>query len=349
MKPRTFTWHPTLTLLTALLVLFTLLPFSLLSCGDEPEDSTTPLRFAALSGPTGMGLAKLISDVRAEGYSGRYQYVEFTDEQTAVSSAYASPAVAANDLLSGKLDVAALDTVTAAKLAKQSNGAFRIAAINTLGVLYVVENGNTITDLASLSGKTVAVPQRGGAPDFIFRYLLARNQIADVNIDYYSDPTALASAVTGGEVSIAVLPEPKVSQVCTGDVRVALNLSDIWGSSDPNLPLTQGCLVVRTEFADAHPLLLNQFLADYAASVAYITEPTRLEEAAALIAAAGIIPKAPLAKKALPRANIVCITGEDMETKLTAFYRALYEFDPSILGGSMPDESLFYIGANPTK
>ena len=66
-------------------------------------------------------------------------------------------------------------------------------------------------------------------------------------------------------------------------------------------------------------------------------------DAAELVAAAGIIEKAPIAAKAIPYCSIVCIDDKDMKTRLSGYLEALYEMDPSAVGGQMPDDGFYYL------
>ena len=52
------------------------------------------------------------------------------------------------------------------------------------------------------------------------------------------------------------------------------------------------------------------------------------DTAAEYVAEAGIIEKAPVAAKAIPYCNIVCITGADMKAALSGYLNVLYDRDP---------------------
>ena len=83
------------------------------------------------------------------------------------------------------------------------------------------------------------------------------------------------------------------------------------------------------------------FLKEHAASAEFANaEPDAASE---LIAAAGIIEKAPVAKKALPYCNITCLTGEDMKTALSGYLKVLFEQDPKAVGGTLPEDTFYYV------
>ena len=68
-----------------------------------------------------------------------------------------------------------------------------------------------------------------------------------------------------------------------------------------------------------------------------------LDDAAQKVADLGIIPKAEVAKKAIPYCNITCIRGEEMKTALSGYLQVLYDQDPTSVGGALPGDDFYYI------
>ena len=295
----------------------------------QPAAPTT-MRVATLKGPTGMGMAKLMDDAKQEGA------LKNTYEFTVASA----PTELTASIIKGDFDIAALPTNLAATLYQKTGGAIKVAAVNTLGVLYVLENGETVQSIADLRGKTLYATGQGSTPEYILRYVLEKNGIdpeKDLTIEYMT-------AMAAGTVSLGVLPEPNVTtaMVQNADLRVALNLTKEWEAAAPGTTVMQGCIVVSTKFAEEQPQALAEFLQAYKASVSYINENP--DEGSALIEAAGIIPKAAIAKKALKNCNITYIDGEEMQQKLAAFLQVLYDASAASVGGKLPDDG-FYLGA----
>ena len=218
-------------------------------------------------------------------------------------------------------------------------------AVNTLGVLYVLENGNTIQSVQDLAGKTIYATGQGSTPEYILNYILAANNI-ECEVIYLTEHAELATQMAAGNVVIGMLPVPNSTTVLAknADVRVALNLTEEWEKAavknGDDGALYQGCLVIRREFAEQYPETVKKFLADYKASVAFIHED--LDLAAETVAACELIPSAAVAKKAIPDANIVCITGEEMIQGLSGFFKVLHGSNPKSVGGKLPDENIFY-------
>ncbi len=126
----------------------------------------------------------------------------------------------------------------------------------------------------------------------------------------------------------------------TKSAKVALDLTEEWEAINGENTLVQGCLVVNTKFASEHPKELAKFLADYKASVEYVSAGT--DESINTIVNAGILPKAAIAKKALPNCNICYIAGADMKPVMNTFTQKIFEYDPTSIGGKMPTDSFYY-------
>ena len=78
---------------------------------------------------------------------------------------------------------------------------------------------------------------------------------------------------------------------------------------------------------------MDAFLKEYAASVDWVNANNA--DAAALIGEYGIVDAA-VAEKALPYCNIVCLTGGDMQAKLSGYLQVLADADPASVGGALP-------------
>ena len=311
-------------LLTLLLCLAMLALPVFTACGED-----APLHIIGLKGPTGMGMAKMMEDSTEEDYT---------------FELFGAPADVQAEIIKGAYDIAAVPSNLAAVLYQKTEGALQVLAINTTGVLYMLENGNTITDISDLAGKTIYATGQGSNPQYILEYLLEANQITDANVVYLAEHAELATKLAAGEVVIGMLPEPNVSSAMAQNknLRIALNLTEEWEKVADGAPV-QGCLVVRKELLEtrAGRKQVEEFLETYAESVAFAVE--NVDEAATLIEKHGIVPKAALAKKALPNCNLCCVTGEAMKEMLTPFLTVLFEAKPQSVGGQLPDNDFWYI------
>lgn len=334
-------------LFLALLFLFSSVTV-LMSCTQPADDHKT--KIAYLSGSTGIGMAKMISD-NAENEA--YEFAKF-DGATDLR----------DELLSAEcdIDVAALPTNLASLVYNKTNGKYKVIALNTLGVLYIATNGVTLSSLNDLVGKTVYIPE--AAPGYILRYVLEANDIhvidsdtdtaAGVKFDYTYDleslPTMLASGVNPDNdepVQIGLLPEPKltVTQVTAqsngNTVSVPFDITDEWNKVCET-PLVQGCLVASASYIEAHPTLLSVFMSEYEASVSYMKKSDNLDSAADIVVSLKILPKKPIALKAIPRCNLTYTTGDDMKAALSAYLTVLHTQNAQAIGGKLPDDAFYY-------
>ncbi|WP_297241162.1 ABC transporter substrate-binding protein [uncultured Flavonifractor sp.] len=332
------------------------LALGLTACGpkEAPETETTPpaaettpvaesqaptsepgteINLGLLNGPTGMGAAKLLSDNDAGETVNHYAVTLGSDP--------------ANDILpklnNGELDIAALPTNVAANLYNKT-GKVQLLALNTLGVLHILENGDTVNSLADLNGKTLYAINQGTNTEYVLDYLLTQNGLdpdTDVDIQWKTSEE-VTSLMASGEIDLCMLPVPAATTVLmqNSDVRDAVDLSDAWTQSGANGTFTMGCVVVRTEFAQENPQAVQDFLTEYEASINYIKDNP--EEGAALIEQYGIVPKAAIAQAAIPQANMIFVAGQDMKS-ISSYYEVLFAADPESIGGSIPDDGFYYI------
>ena len=302
----------------------------------ETLSTTDPVRIAGLKGPTTMGLVNLLP--MEEDGSASLDY----DLQLYGTADEIVPL-----LTKGELDMAAIPANLAATLYQKTQGGIQVMAVNTLGVLYVVEKGDTIHSVADLKGRTILSTGKGTTPEYVLRYILQQNGIdpdKDVTIEFYSEATEVTAQMAVAEDAIAVLPQPYVTSASMQDdtLRVALDLTEEWDKICDTQLIT-GVTVVRTEYAQEHPDVVAAFLKDYTASVDAANND--LDGTAALCEEQGVVAKAAIAKAALPNCNIVCVTGDEMQADVAGYLQVLYDADPASVGGAMPDDGFYWMGA----
>lgn len=331
--------------LTAL-VLALIMIFALAACGQKQEseptptpapeaDASLPVNVMVLNGTTGFGMAGLISDSEAGNAALNYTFSVETDASNITAA-----------LVNGTADIGALPTNAAATLYNKTGGKVQVLALNTLGVLYLVaDSSEEITSFEDLRGKTVYAPAQN--PTFIFQALCEKNGLAvgeDITIDNtYAQPADLNTAVSSGEVSLAVLPEPMVTvaRSANDQLTVALDLTAEWDKVMPAGSLVQGCVVVRTEFAEEHPAEVAKFLEEYEASIELLTSDTAA--AAQKIEETGVFAKAAVAQKAIPNCNVCFVTGAEMQSALGEFLNVMFEVAPDSIGGAVPADDFYCI------
>jgi NitT/TauT family transport system substrate-binding protein len=314
-------------------LLAVLLALSVAACGAKDPEPPVSVRVAALKGPTAMGLVKLMRDAREGAAALDYDFTLGVIDEIV-------PKISAGDL-----DIAALPANLASVLYNNTDGAVQVAAINTLGVLYVLEKGETLHSAVDLAGRTILSTGKGATPEYSLNYVLERNGIDPQNgvtVEYRSEAAEVTALLKQDQYSIALLPQPFVVGALRNvdGLRIALDWTEEWErvSGNGSMPVT-GVFAVRREFAESRPEVLQTFLSEYAASAAFVNENT--EEAAVLIGEYGIA-DADVAREALSYCSITYINGEKMKEMLSAYLAALYGQNPQSVGGGLPDDA-FYI------
>jgi NitT/TauT family transport system substrate-binding protein len=231
------------------------------------------------------------------------------------------------------------------KLEATAGSQLEVAAINTLGMLEVLESGDTVKTIADLKGKTIYSTGKGASPEYVLDYLLKQNGLdpaTDVTVEFKSEATEVAAVLASTPGAIGVLPQPYVTvlKAKSPAIRTALTLTDEWAKVTKDSQMVTGVVVVRRAFVEANPAAFTDFLADYKASTQFTN--ANPAQAASLIAEAGIVPSAEVAEAAIPACNITYIDGTALKTTLSGYLQVLFGADPASVGGSLPGDDFYY-------
>ena len=299
------------------------------SCGLASAEN---VRVMALKGPTAMGMVQMMD--AADGYD--FTIAASVDEVT--------PAI-----VQGKADIAAVPSNLASVLYNNTDHEVQVLAINTLGVIYIVERGEQVQAVEDLRGKTIYASGKGASPEYALNYILRENGIdpeKDVAIEWKSEHAECLAALLNNADAIAMLPQPFVTtaQMKSEGLRVALDLTEEWdqlqaGNAAPSAMIT-GVVIARRDFVSGNPEAVAAFLDAYAASVAFVQENN--DAAAALVGKYEIVPEA-VAKKALPECNITYIEGDAMQEMLSGYLSVLLDQNPKAVGGALPADDFYYM------
>lgn len=301
---------------------------------EPSETKEEPIKVSALKGPTAMGMVKLMEDSENGDSKNNYEFTIATTDEIVPQ------------ITKGEIDIAALPANLASVLYNNTEGKVQVMAINTLGVLYVVEKGETIKEIGDLKGKTIYSTGKGATPEFAVNYVLKANGIdpeKDLTIEYKSEAAEILPMLSGGQAETAILPQPFVAsaQAKVEGLRTALDWTEEWDTvSKGESALVTGVIVVRKDFAEANSEAIKVFLEEYKASTEFCN--TNLSDAAALVGKYGIVDAA-IAEKAIPFCNITYIDGQEMKTALEGYLNVLHGENPKSVGGTLPNESFYYI------
>ncbi len=300
---------------------------------EEPEEEPaekTEIAMATLAGPTGMGMSYL-GEMNELGEARNDYKITLSTDPSEVSAKF----------ISGEIQIAAVPVNLASTIYTKTGNA-KMLAINTLGVLHIVENGDTINSIEDLSGKTIQATGQGSTPEYILNYILAKNELTDsVTVEYLTEHSELTAQLAAGGSTMAMIPEPNASTAMSknADLRLALDLTAEWDKVSET-ELVQGCVIVNADFLAENEEAVKNFMMDYEESVNFVNE--NHAEAAQLISKFGIIADAAVAEKAIPNCNIVFIAGDEMEASANAMFEVLFEANPQSIGGAIPDSEIYY-------
>lgn len=222
----------------------------------------------------------------------------------------------------------------------------RLMNVNTWGVTYFLTTDPDFTTWSDLEGKTVYIPLQSSPPDALTQYFLHSAGLTvgeDVEV-IYASTAEVASLLASGQAEYATLIEPQVTSAMNqnSEVRRALSFEEEWQrvtGTDTMIP-NAGFGTTQT-FLDENPELAAQFQEAYAESVQWVLDNPA--EAAAL-AEEYLDMNAAVVEAAIPNMGLTFKSAQDARGELDTFYQLLYDFDPSMIGGAMPDDGLFYEG-----
>lgn len=335
------------------LVLSSILALSFLTAcsSDTPQDSSqinpnsqsesssvvdaegVDIRIAGMKGPTSMGLVSLLDKSEKGESKNNYTF-----------TLAGAPDEITPKLVKGELDIAAVPANLASILYNNTNGKIKVLAVNTLGVLYIVEQGETVKNFADLKGKTIYSTGKGTTPEYALKYLLAQNGLdpeKDVTFEWKNEATEIVAVLKNDPTAIAMLPQPyvTVAQTQIEGLKSSISLNDEWNKLNNGSMLVTGVVVVRDEFAKENPEQIAMFLDEYKNSIDYVNSNT--DEASALIEQFDIF-KGPVAKKALPYCNISFMEGSEMKSAVSGYLKTLFEQNPKSIGEKMPADDFYY-------
>jgi NitT/TauT family transport system substrate-binding protein len=322
------------------------LVLSFAACNSNKDDNTnsTPsnsstayvgmdMTVACLKGPTGVGMSQLMEKQANNQTANNYTFT--------VASA---PDEISGKFMKGEINIASVPTNLAAKLASKPNSGITMLAVNTLGVLSIIENGDTIKSVADLKGKTIYSTGQGSNPEYILRYVLEKNNIdpdKDVTIQFVKDNDEIIAALVSGNAKVAMVPEPAATTVLTkkDTLKRALSMNTEW-EKVADSKLMMGCVVALDSYIEANKAAVDKFLTEYEASIKFAN--SNIDDAAKLCETYGIVPKAAVAKAAIPTCNVTYVAKDEMKNSIKGYFEVLLSFDKTSIGGKLPADSFYY-------
>lgn len=304
------------------------------SANDDVAAVPTVVNVAALKGPTGMGLVKMMDEASAVTESA-YVY-DFRLESAADAI---TPKI-----ITGEIDIAAVPANLASVLYNRTEGGIVVLDINTMGVLYIVENGDTVKAVSDLAGKTIYASGQGNTPEYALNYMLEAYGLTpgvDVFVEFKTEHSECLAAILNEKNAVAMLPQPFATSAIMQNegIKIALDINAEWENAAGKQHVT-GVTIARREFVEQHPDAVAEFLAKSKSSVEFVN--ANVEDAAALIEKHDIF-KAAVAVNAIPYCSISYIDGEAMKSILSEYLNVLSQQNIKAVGGALPADDFYYI------
>ena len=298
---------------------------------EKPKEIAN-VTVAGLKGPTSIGMVKMIDEKALNSDTYNVQYVQES-----------APDALTGKIISGDIQISSVPINLAPVLYNKTKGAVQIMAVNTVGNLYIV-GSDEIASIMDLKGKKLGMSAKGSTPDYAMNYLLKQNGLeGSVELNYALDHATLAQGLIAGDTTVALLPQPFVTQATmkNKNVKILIDLNEAWKEATKGeSELFTGCIIVNKDFAKNNKEFVAEFLKQYEISVNWVNENPA--DAAKLVEKNEILPSAALAEKAIPYCGITYQPAKDVKEHLNSFYKILFDSNPASVGGKLPDEGFYY-------
>lgn len=287
-------------------------------------------KIAALKGPTGLSMVKLIHGDNTLSQKMNINYKIVNTPQLVVSG-----------LLSGEYDIGALPTNLAAILYNKKKD-YALIAITGNGSLYLISSRDDIVSLKDLKGKKIYNIGRSSTPGFLFNHLLKNNNINsdDLEIDFKFNHIELAPMLIAGKADSGILPEPLVTNVLNANkkMKIVIDLQKEYKKlHSKSYPLS--CIVARKDFIKKNPEFIRSFQESVKASISWVQNNPA--EAGELGKELGLGITGELISDAVSRLNLSFKTSLESKSDLLLYYKILFASNPNSIGGEIPSDDFF--------
>ena len=246
-------------------------------------------------------------------------------------------------LITEEADIAIVPTNLAANIYNKEIP-YKLAGSSVWGVLYLVSNQD-ISSFADLKGKEINMFGRNLTPDATLKYVLTKNGIDpdnDLDINYYSGGSELVTNFLSKQVDTALIPQPLLTKALMKrkDAKVVIDIQKEWTNVTGLASYPQASLIVNDKLIENHPEVVELFLDKYEKATGWINQNPK--KAGEYYENLGIGLNAKIIEKAIDKSNIEFIRSGEAKQSLKAYLGVLYDFNPKLLGGKVPDEDFYY-------
>ena len=293
----------------------------------EPADPDA-MRIELSRGAAALGFAHLMEESELGATQGDYHFELKSSEAEVLS-----------DFITGAADVAILSPESAARAYHDAKDGAVVVNINAGNELYCISGNTELKSFQGLKGQTVLSVGQGEQPEYVLRYLKSQYGTQfDVQYTSIEDITAQLSADPS---KVAIVAEPDASSLLAGapgTVR-AFSLKDSWENVTATGSLISSVTLVHRNYYENKRAVVDNLLRETAMS---IVKAERAANQTAKLAGKFGITQAAVVPLALPYANLKCITGDQMKSRISSYLIAIAEVDSAAIGRSVPGEDFYY-------
>lgn len=224
---------------------------------------------------------------------------------------------------------------------------FGMLNILTQGINYAMVKDENIKEFEDLVGKKIIMPFKNDMPDLVLRALCKKRGVdaSKLDITYVQTPPEAVGLFLQKDFDVLIVPQPlSQAAILRGKksgvaVHYSFDFSKIWGESFNTKPyLPQAGIIVDVDYYNANKELFEILHTDLQDALKWILEN---KQSAAKIGAQYLPAPEPALAGAFERSNLTVTKASDLQDEIMAFFETIFEFNPKLLGGKMPDKSIF--------
>ena len=272
-----------------------------------------------LNGPSGIGAIKMMRDYKAID-------INILNAPNNILSL----------IIKEQVDIAAIPSNMAAIIFNR-NLPYKAVAVISETKLFIISSKKDIQTLKDLKNKTIYCGAKLATPDFMLQYLISKEKIQNININYSFSNMDLAKAIASENIDIAILPEPFVSSA----ILENMNLHIVIDMSKYVENYPAAILIAKNTFIYENNILLKEVLNEYKKSTEYILNNEK--EIDSLLKDSNLLINASAIKYGLNRIGLTFYDGAKMKFYLNSYYTFLNNFDKKLIGGKIPTDDFYYI------
>lgn len=246
--------------------IFILITVGVIGCGADNGKELTEVNIGYFNNVTHAQALLMKSDQSLENTLGDDIKVNWT--------AFNAGPAEVEAFFAGAIDIGYIGPVPAVSANVKSKGDVEILSGATKGgAVLITRKDSGIQSVSDLSGKNVAIPQIGNTQHLCLLHLLKENGLApvteggDVTISAIANAD-VANTMERGDIDAAIVPEPWGATLLEQEATLLLDYDQIYMDGQYDVAV----VVVRKEFMEENPEIVEQFLKEHEAATIKIVE-----------------------------------------------------------------------------